>query len=209
MGRRAGVTAEQTKAGLLQAAARVFARRGYEGATISEIAAEAQLSSGSIYAHYDGKAQLFLAVLEAHGRSELSRHLHDDAPLDIAQFLIYAGSHLDDRPVAERTLLIEAIMAAKQDPEVRSALSRWFTDQHQFVSASLQAAQKAGRLSSDFSPSAAARFAASVTLGTLLLDVLDLPQPSKGDWSDTIRRVVGAFEAVDDSAAPVKRGRRP
>lgn len=207
MGRRAGVTAEQTKAGLLKAAARVFARRGYEGATISEIAAEAELSSGSIYAHYEGKAGLFLAVLEEHGRSELARHLHDDGPLDIAQFLIYTGSHLDERPVAERTLLIEAIMAAKHDPEVRAALSTWFTDQHEFISSSLRSAQKAGRLREDFSAPAAARFAAAVSLGTLLLDVLDMPLPTKGDWSDTIRRAVGAFQADPVPPAPSGKGR--
>lgn len=194
MGRRAGVSADQTRTGLLDAAARVFARRGYEGATVAEIASEANLSSGAIYAHYDGKAKLFLAVLETHVRSELARHLHDDAPLDIAQFLIRAGSSLDRRPAAERTLLIEAIMAAKHDPEVRLALSRWFADRHEFVSSSLRTAQDAGRLQSEFSPSAVARFAAAVSLGTLLLDVLELPQPSQADWSDTIRRVVGTFQ---------------
>lgn len=206
MGRKAGVTAQETKAGLLKAAAVVFGRRGYEGATISEIASEAKLSSGSIYAHYKGKAQLFLAVLEEHGRSELARHLRDDTALDVAQFLIYAGSNLDRRPIAERTLLVEAIMAAKHDPEVRSALSAWFTDQHEFFRTSLRAAQEAGRLRRDFSPAAAARFAAAVALGTLLLDVLDVPRPGQEDWSQLIRDVVGSLQA--DPPAPPRLTRR-
>jgi len=204
MGRKAGVSAEETKEHLLRSAARVFALRGYVGATISDISTEAKLSTGSIYAHYDGKASLFLAVLEAHGRSELGRHLQEEGTVDIAQFLIYAGSHLDDRPVAERTLLIEAIMAAKHDSDVRAALSNWFAEQQKLMSFSLRTAQKSGLLRPDFSPAAAARFAAAVSLGSLLLDVLDMPSPSKKDWADTVRHAVGAFQNDPDGALEAK-----
>src|SRR5580698_4431131 len=108
MGRRAGVTSEQTKDDLLRAAAKVFARSGYDGATIAEISTEAGLSSGAIYAHYDGKADLFSAVLRAHVERKLARRLHDDRPFDIADLIAEAGAELDQGPAAERTLLIEA-----------------------------------------------------------------------------------------------------
>ncbi len=49
---------------LLDAAVEVFARRGYERATIDEIAAEAGLSKGTVYWHFDSKADLFQALLE-------------------------------------------------------------------------------------------------------------------------------------------------
>jgi AcrR family transcriptional regulator len=52
MGRKAGVTVEQTRTDLLAAAARVFARKGYDGASIADICAEAGLSTGPVYAHY-------------------------------------------------------------------------------------------------------------------------------------------------------------
>jgi AcrR family transcriptional regulator len=194
VGRRAGVTVEQTREDLLDAAARVFARRGYEGATVSEIAAEAGLSSGSIYAHHESKGRLFLAVLEARGRDEMARRLHDARPLDVAGLLMRAGANLDRRPVAERTFLIEAIMAAKHDAEVRSALSGWFADQQERLAGAMAAAQSEGAMDPDFSPVAAARLAAAVSLGTLLLDVLDLPRPGGEDWAGTIERVVRAFQ---------------
>lgn len=196
MGRRAGTTAEETKAQLLRAAADVFADRGYAGASISDIADEADLSSGAIYAHYRGKAHLFLAVLERYGRSDLARRLHDGEPLDIGTFLIQAGARLDRRPAAQRTLLIEAIMAAKQDEEVRTALSGWFADQHEFFASSLAAAQRSGTMDPDFSPAAAARLAAAVMLGTLVLDVLDVPKVEPRDWDEAIRRVVASFGAA-------------
>src|SRR5690242_6292595 len=66
MGRIAGVTAEETKQRLLATAADVFARLGYERASIAQIASDAGLSTGAIYAHYAGKAELFVATLRAH-----------------------------------------------------------------------------------------------------------------------------------------------
>jgi AcrR family transcriptional regulator len=200
MGRKAGVSAGQTRSDVLQAAARVFARRGYEGATIAEIAGEAGLSSGSIYGHFAGKAGLFSAVLEAYGRPQLARRLHDDRPFDIADYLADAGADLD-RPVAERTLLIEAVMAAKQDPQLRQVLSRWFADQQEFFSTALAAAQAAGRMDPGFSPAGAARLATTVVLGSLVLDVLELPSTEEGDWADAVRRVVDAFRIGDRSRA--------
>lgn len=72
MGRRAGVSAQETRAQLLDAAARVFAERGYDGAGIADIARTAGLSSGAIYAHFSSKAELFTTVLELAGEREIS-----------------------------------------------------------------------------------------------------------------------------------------
>jgi AcrR family transcriptional regulator len=200
VGRRAGVTAEQTRDQLIRAAAKVFARRGYEGATIAEIAAEANLSSGAIYAHYDGKAALFFEVLQAHVHRLLAQRLHDDRPFDIGDFITEAGADLDRRPVAEGTLLIEAIMAAKHDPKTRKVLSEWFTGQHEFFATSLQAAQQAGMVTDTFAPMAAARFTTTVMLGSLVLSILDVPTVSHDDWAELISQVVNGFRTASEPA---------
>ncbi len=54
----------QTKARLLSAARKVFARRGYHGASVEEIAAEAGFSTGALYSNFDGKEDLFLALMD-------------------------------------------------------------------------------------------------------------------------------------------------
>lgn len=196
MGRTAGVTAEETRRKVLRGAARVFARRGYEGATITEIATTAKLSTGSIYAHFAGKAELFSAVLEAHGRPQLARRLHDDRPFDITDYLSDAGADLH-RPAAERTLLIEAVMAAKHDPKLRRVLSRWFGDQQSFFTSAIAAAQAAGTMNDDFSAAAAARFATAVVLGSLVLNVLDVPDVEPEAWSDVVHQIVDSLRAHD------------
>jgi AcrR family transcriptional regulator len=49
---------------LVRAAADVFLRRGFQAATLRAIAAAAQMTTGAVYSNFDGKADLFLAVLE-------------------------------------------------------------------------------------------------------------------------------------------------
>ncbi|HWB65516.1 MAG TPA: TetR/AcrR family transcriptional regulator [Mycobacteriales bacterium] len=187
------MSSQQTRDQVLRAAAKVFARRGYDGATIAEIAATAKVSSGAIYAHYDGKAELFLAVLRTYVQREAERRLHDDRPLDVGDLIAEAGANLDRQPAAERTLLIEAIMTAKHDAKVRRALSQWFREQHEFIAASIVAAQRAGRVTADFSPLAAARFSSTVMLGSLVLDVLDVPGVEHDDWAAFVTQVVDNF----------------
>jgi AcrR family transcriptional regulator len=55
---------------LLAAASRVFARSGYHGASMSEIAAEAGFSKGALYWSFASKDELFFALLD-----ELDEHL--------------------------------------------------------------------------------------------------------------------------------------
>jgi AcrR family transcriptional regulator len=78
----------RTRAELLATAARVFARRGYNGAAVEEIAEEAGYSHGAVYSNFEGKADLFLAVLEdymaerARELAETQVGLDEDAPLE-------------------------------------------------------------------------------------------------------------------------------
>ena len=55
---------EQTRQKLLEAAVRVFARRGYQKATLDEIAAEAGFTIGAVYSNFSGKEELFLALAD-------------------------------------------------------------------------------------------------------------------------------------------------
>jgi AcrR family transcriptional regulator len=52
------------RARILRAARKVFAQRGYHGATIGEIAGEAGLSNGAVYYNFASKEDLFFALLD-------------------------------------------------------------------------------------------------------------------------------------------------
>src|SRR5580658_8898363 len=57
--------AERNRGLLLAAARGVFLKRGYHGASVEQIADQAGFSTGVVYSQFGGKADLFLALLEA------------------------------------------------------------------------------------------------------------------------------------------------
>ncbi|MDD9939979.1 MAG: TetR/AcrR family transcriptional regulator [Myxococcales bacterium] len=62
MGRPAGKSSEETRAEILAAAHKQFARVGYERATNRDIAADAGVTAAAIYKYFASKADLFAAV---------------------------------------------------------------------------------------------------------------------------------------------------
>ena len=60
-----------TRDALVEAAADVFARRGFEGASLEEIAETAGYTRGAIYKNFDGKEELFFAVLDQRIQAQL------------------------------------------------------------------------------------------------------------------------------------------
>ncbi len=71
---------------IFEAAERVFAEQGFDGAKMQDVAAEAGLSLGTLYAIFAGKAELFQAIHEARGRELIERSRADagryEAPIE-------------------------------------------------------------------------------------------------------------------------------
>src|SRR2546426_10053680 len=63
-----------TRARVLEAAARVFAREGFHGASVHEIAREAGASTGAIYSNFAGKEDLYLAVFDEHVATQIREY---------------------------------------------------------------------------------------------------------------------------------------
>jgi AcrR family transcriptional regulator len=135
----------RTRAELLSTAAGVFARRGYNGASVEEIAEEAGYSHGAVYSNFKGKADLFLAVLEdymaerAQELAETQAGLDEDAPLERRARAL--ADQWMERFAADREsflLHMEFIANAGRDPEMaerfgsrsaslREAISRYIS----------------------------------------------------------------------------------
>jgi AcrR family transcriptional regulator len=62
-----------TRISLLRSAARLFSKRGLEGTSVEEIAAEAGYTKGAFYANFKSKEELFLTMLDEHFAAEIER----------------------------------------------------------------------------------------------------------------------------------------
>lgn len=89
-GRREAVRAFKREA-ILQAARKIFARDGLEGATLRAIAAEAGIAVGTVYLHYPAKESLYAELL-AGSLADLQKHLRDAVAKAAADDQLMAGA---------------------------------------------------------------------------------------------------------------------
>src|SRR6478672_7094145 len=64
---------ELTRSTLIDAAADVFAKRGFHAASLEEIAETADFTRGAIYKNFENKEELFFAVIERRIDAQLTR----------------------------------------------------------------------------------------------------------------------------------------
>jgi len=73
---------ELTRSTLIDAAADVFAKRGFHAASLEEIAESAGFTRGAIYKNFENKEELFFATIERRIDAQLTRFrdvLHEDS----------------------------------------------------------------------------------------------------------------------------------
>src|SRR5262245_13663696 len=70
---------QRTRADLVAAAREVFMRRGFHHASLEEISEQAGYTKGAVYSNFDGKDELFLAVLDAHAAGRIRAYARSAA----------------------------------------------------------------------------------------------------------------------------------
>ena len=73
--RRRRLSADERRARILEAATEVFAERGYEAASMAEIAARAGVVASVIDDHFGSKRELHIELLELHGEELIRRSI--------------------------------------------------------------------------------------------------------------------------------------
>lgn len=123
---RRRLTAEERRAGILDAALAVFSARGYHQSSIDDIAREAGISKALIYEHFESKQSLYADLLERNARElfeRLSAALSGMEPepgaARMAAGLDAFFAFVEERRDAWRILFRDAA-----DPETAAALER-------------------------------------------------------------------------------------
>lgn len=55
---------EQSRKKLLESAAKCFAEKGFDGCSVADIAATAEMSQGNVYVHFASKEELFINMIQ-------------------------------------------------------------------------------------------------------------------------------------------------
>jgi AcrR family transcriptional regulator len=117
---------------IVQAAAQVFARRGYAAGTTNRIAERAGVSIGTLYQYFPNKDAILIALIEGHLRegesilAPLTELIENPPPVrDMLERVLAALLELHrQRPTLHRVLFEEA----PRPPQLRDRLERAFED---------------------------------------------------------------------------------
>jgi AcrR family transcriptional regulator len=114
---------ERTRNALLDAAAQVFAQRGFNGASLEEIAETAGFTRGAIYKNFDGKEELFFAVMDRLNEKALARFGErfdiDASALQDVHAIVQMWREIFVLDANFNALLLEVHLYALRNPEMR------------------------------------------------------------------------------------------
>lgn len=120
---------ERTRARIIDAAAKVIARRGFHGASVDEIAQEAGYTKGAVYSNFDSKEDLFLTLLEERMESRLEEVREAFARVDTFEDIrgeAQAFAKIIDQERELWLLALEFWAHAARDHQVRRRIARLY-----------------------------------------------------------------------------------
>lgn len=173
--------AQQRKAQLLDAAARVFATYGYSGTTTAQIAKAAGITEPIIYRHFESKRELFIALITRTGEEtirdwEESLRRNPD-PAERLTGLISANPMVAGKGRVPYRVMVQAMMEV-EDAQVRAAIHEHVKALQAFLAKVVEQAQVEGYVSKRFSPAITAWVLIEVALGYGVLAAAHVPDHS-------------------------------
>ena len=178
---------EETRGKIIEAAIRLFSNRGFNSASVDDICAEAGVSKGAFYHHFESKQALFLALLDGWLRTidnAIAAAKDQPAP---ATFLAMTGAfpYIFETAGDHLPMFLEFWLQASRDEEIWKASIAPYRRYHQAFTELIQRGMDEGsfvNLDADL----AARMIVSMAMGMLLQSLLD---PEGAQWEDLARQV--------------------
>jgi len=199
---------ERTRQQLVAAAARVFAAKGFAGASLEEIAEAAGYSTGAVYYNFSGKEELFLELIRSGWSRQIERRTaavtrvfqeaaaNGGDPFDaLSGFLAgRAGQGSDVSP-----LVAEFWLYAVRHPEVMDLVAANLSEQDRGLEPVIAGAMERYGTPEGISPAELTLVAMSLFEGLARRRRMDKDAVPDDLFARVLRRLFGANEACDNS----------
>jgi AcrR family transcriptional regulator len=183
--------ADDLRDALLDAAARVVARQGYDGTKLQDIVREAGLSTGAVYGRFRSKGELLREALMT--RSIPSSRSVPPEHTKVADLVTSLAMRTDGALSDGEALLLETFVTARRQPEVSSALAAAGRQWHRAVSPLVEEAKQDGTIEPSVDPGAVLFLVRVLRLGLLVHRGSGLPSPDPEGWHALMQRIVASF----------------
>jgi AcrR family transcriptional regulator len=114
---------ESTRQRILEAAAQVFAEKGYARSTTRLLADAAGVNEVTIFRHFGSKQGLFSAIIEAYAAPALNTAMAGQLTGDYRQDLLTMGTYVLGALLERRDTMRLMLCEAEQFPELRQVLA--------------------------------------------------------------------------------------
>ena len=164
------VDREEMQAGILDAAMRVFSRKGYHAATIADVAEAAGLGKGTLYLYFENKEALAIAVVDRH-LEDMERRFTGDAlsdTLDDFAKRLARAMDVPDEQAAFVRVFFEVFGPSFASDAFTETVAAFFDRLGDHYAKQLAHLQDAGQVGSGFDAKSLGRVLASLVDGVVL-----------------------------------------
>jgi TetR/AcrR family transcriptional regulator, transcriptional repressor for nem operon len=163
---------EETRQRLMESALGVFARNGYERATVDEIVREAGFSKGAFYVHFEAKEDIFWAMLDERVNRQLEAFrgaVNPDLPVaENLKLVLSSLFSLNQDDPSWSALFMEFTAHASRDKKVREQLAAMYRSWRSFAVETLNAGRETGLVRPEIDVEFAASLLIAIVEGSIM-----------------------------------------
>jgi AcrR family transcriptional regulator len=183
-----------TRDRLIEAAIEFFVTKGYADTTVQEIANRAGLTTGAIYANFDGKRELLERALERTATSAYdtlgwSGNGHPEHEPGRAELIELWTAALTDPAQAVHRLTLEAWVAAMHDEAAAQTFFERVSTSDRYLRKVVKEGRRRGELAGEIDGRVLLTFGRLLNMGAIASKALGFPQPQRAQ----VRPIVDAM----------------
>ena len=176
---------EETRAKIIEAAIKLFSNRGFNASRVDDICAEAGISKGAFYHHFESKQALFLALLDSwlHAIDKAIEASKDQTAPETFMQMTEAFPYVFKTAGEGLPMFFEFWLQASRDKKVWEASIAPYRRYHKYFTSLIKKGIEEGSFV-EVDPELAARMIVSTAMGLFLQSLLD---PKGANWEKVAR----------------------
>jgi AcrR family transcriptional regulator len=176
---------EETRARIIDSAIKLFSNRGFDASSVDDICAEAGISKGAFYHHFESKQALFLALLDSWLQAidkAIEASKDQTAPETFMQ-MTEAFPYIFKTAGESLPIFLEFWLQASRDKKVWEASIAPYRRYHKYFTSLIKKGIDEGSFV-EVDPELASRMIVSTAMGLFLQSLLD---PKGANWEKVAR----------------------
>ncbi len=176
---------EETRAKILESAVKLFSTRGYTAASMDDLCAEAGISKGAFYHHFESKQALFLALLDGWLQTidNAIEATKDKTVPETFMQMTEAFPYIFETAGGGLPMFLEFWLQASRDKKIWNASIAPYRRYHKYFTSLIKKGVQEGSFV-EVDPELASRMIVSTAMGLLLQSLLD---PKGANWEKVAR----------------------